>query len=180
MASSPDAIRLDSLVWWLIFWTFVVVLGLVLEASHDFKRPFRQIIDWPTLRIRWTLSWLALVAALGTLGVAIGVGGELYVEWQAGRTEHSFRQTTDETIARLKKEAEDARLQQEKLKSQNLALWESIKPRHITIRLGAVTLVGINRMRLDTQIIPINNLEPALSRYSTTSRRSGVYPSRAR
>src|ERR1700678_4426231 len=100
-----------SLHWWLGFWTFLVVVGVVaevvfviweyLEDLRDFKRGIVRPPDKP--------SWLLF--ALGFFGaalVSLGVGVELYAESKIATLETCIRKGNDALSLLLSKEAGDA------------------------------------------------------------------------
>jgi hypothetical protein len=102
----------SSLHHWLHFWTFLVVVGVVLEVVfvvweyaedlHDFRRGIVQPPEKPSL----------LLLVLGLLGaglVAVGVAGELYIDVQAGKVETDIRNANELRISLLTKEADDAK-----------------------------------------------------------------------
>ncbi len=64
---------LNSLGWWLSFWTFIVVIGLIIEYSYDLNKLFR------TKPFKRAL----LMPLVGALLITIGVAGELYVDFRA-------------------------------------------------------------------------------------------------
>src|ERR1700693_3174614 len=101
----------SSLHWWLGFWTFWVVVGVALELVfvvreyidelHDFRRGIVHPPDKPN-RLLFALGFFA--AGL----VALGVGGELYVESKIATVETSVRKGNDALFLLLSKEAGDA------------------------------------------------------------------------
>jgi hypothetical protein len=102
----------SSLHGWLHFWTFLVVVGVVLEVVfvvweyaediHDFRRGIMHPPEKPSV----------LLLVLGLLGaglVAVGVAGELYIDVQAGKVETEIRKVNELRISLLTKEAGDAK-----------------------------------------------------------------------
>lgn len=102
----------SSLHGWLDFWTFLVVVGVVLEVFfvvkehaeelHDFRRGIVHPPERPSM----------LLLVLGLLGaglVAIGVAGELYIDVQAGKVETEIRKANEIRVSLLSTEAGDAK-----------------------------------------------------------------------
>jgi len=102
----------SSLDHWLNFWTFLVVVGVVLEVAFvvweylealgEFKRGEMHPPERPK-RTKFVLE------LLGAAFVAIGVAGELYVEAKAGDVETQIRRANDSRVALLSKETGDAK-----------------------------------------------------------------------
>jgi len=102
----------SSLHGWLLFWTFLVVLGVALELvfvvkeyidqSHDFRRGIIHSPEKPS-------TMLFVSGLLGAGLVAIGVAGELYIDVQAGKVETEIRKANELRAALLSKEASDAK-----------------------------------------------------------------------
>jgi hypothetical protein len=94
----------SSLHGWLHFWTFLVVVGVVLEVVFvvweyavelkDFKRGIVHPPEKPSI----------LLLVLGLLGaglVAVGVAGELYIDVKANSLETEIRKANEDRISLL-------------------------------------------------------------------------------
>jgi hypothetical protein len=95
---------LNSLGGWLVFFTLLVVIGLILEYAEDLKdlitkRPFK---------------WKLLGAMVGALLITAGVAGELVVEYRASRVETELRTANEKVIAMLNQKAGDAQVSADK------------------------------------------------------------------
>jgi len=101
----------SSLHWWLEFWTWFVVFGVVLELAyvlleyrdelHDFNRGVIHAPEKPP----------KVLLALGLLGaglVAFGVSGEVWKGSQIATVETCIRKVNDALFLLLSKEAGDA------------------------------------------------------------------------
>ena len=82
---------LDSWGHWLVFFTLLVVLGLIFEYWNEIgdllnKRPFK---------------WQHFLALVGAIFVTVGVAGELITEFEASRTETSLRQASSGIVLAL-------------------------------------------------------------------------------
>lgn len=102
----------SSLNWWMDFWTFIVVVGVVSEIfvvlrewRHDLQEFRRGSIHSPDKPRASAL----VVGLLGAALVAIGVAGELVVHLKAGKVETDMRDATDTLVALVDKEAGDAK-----------------------------------------------------------------------
>jgi len=102
----------SSLHWWLGFWTFLVVIGVVLEVVfviweyRDELRDFRRGIIHTPERPQTVLF---VVGLLGAGLVAAGVSGELWKESQIATVETCIREGNDALFLLLSKEAGDAK-----------------------------------------------------------------------
>lgn len=93
-------------------WTFLVVLGVIIEVVfvvweyveklRDFKRGEVHPPEKPS-KVRFVLE------LIGAAFVAIGVAGELYVDAQIGTVETEIRSANDRRASLLSKEAGDAK-----------------------------------------------------------------------
>jgi hypothetical protein len=98
----------SSLGSWLDFWTFLVVLGVIIEVAfvvweyveklRDFKRGEVHPPEKPS-KVRFVLE------LLGAAFVAIGVAGELYIDAKIGTVETEIRSANDRRASLLSKEA---------------------------------------------------------------------------
>lgn len=135
----------SSLHWWLGFWTFVVVLGVVLEVAFvaweylDGLRDFRRATIHSPERPKTLLFVLGLVGA-GL--VAAGVSGELWKESQIAKLETCIRKGNDALFLLLSKEAGDAR------QSAKIAHDEADKA--VAASSNALTLAGGARKEADS------------------------------
>ena len=89
---------LDSLGVWLLVWTALVVVGLIVEFAEDLReliteRPFK---------------WRLLRTMVGGLLITIGVAGELFVQFRASKVETELRTNSHEIEAQLNKQAAEA------------------------------------------------------------------------
>src|SRR5690348_11427644 len=105
---SPDAIQalerqVDVLSEWLIFWTGLVVLGLMMEYGSDFAK-------WKPRNLKNPRSfiWVPIWGIMGGVLVVGGVAGEMYVGFAASRVESRLRDANHQNEAWLTKEAGDA------------------------------------------------------------------------
>src|SRR5690348_9883914 len=105
---SPDAIQalerqVDVLSEWLIFWTGLVVLGLMMEYGSDFAK-------WKPRNLKNPRSfiWVPIWGIMGGVLVVGGVAGEMYVGFSASRVESRLRDANHQNEAWLTKEAGDA------------------------------------------------------------------------
>lgn len=120
--------RVDVFARWLVICTAGVVLGLMMEYGGEWakaaNRPRRiapdsssalSLLPRPdaaTASPRITkpkFRWIALWILIGGLLIVGGVAGELYAEFFAARAENSLRQLADDNLARIVKEAGDAK-----------------------------------------------------------------------
>jgi hypothetical protein len=81
---------MDDLHVWLLWWTGLVVVGLVLEYGFEFGK--HRIAPKFSRRLSWLYP-------LGGILVTLGVAGELYVEFRASSVETNLRNLDDRTIA---------------------------------------------------------------------------------
>jgi hypothetical protein len=107
---------LDSLGFWLSVWTFLVVLGLVIEYWHDVR----------DLIVARPFNWKLFQTLVGGVLITVGVGGELYVQVKASRIEGQLRERNHQALANAAKEAEDERL-------ARIGLEVLVAPRRLTI-----------------------------------------------
>jgi hypothetical protein len=96
----------DSLGWWLEFWTAIVVLGLLLETATP---------AWKALTNR---QWVLLRRHVGAIMVALGVAGELFVQFRLSPVETALRTESDQLVAEARQRATEAN---EKAESERLA-----------------------------------------------------------
>jgi hypothetical protein len=97
--------QVDILARWLVFFTGLVVLGLMLEYGGDAGKAAGA--KWTSKKLFLNL-WVPIWIVLGGILVVGGVAGELYVEFFASRAENSLRELRDSANAVLRKEAGDA------------------------------------------------------------------------
>src|SRR4051812_26063893 len=93
--------RSESLESWLKFWIFLVVVGVVLEvfvviaeyrhALKDFRRSIIHSPDKPS-------GWLFFLGVLGAGLVAIGVSGELAIDFKSRDVETKLRNKNRELV----------------------------------------------------------------------------------
>jgi hypothetical protein len=129
MASSEDDLRrtrdrlessIDRLGLWMIAFTAIVAGGLFIELEDPFLKAWN------------TCDWLPLMGSIGSVLVAVGVAGELFVEYRAHRRENALRavnavlenqsqeklKLADVRIADAERRTAEASLETEKLKAQ--------------------------------------------------------------
>ena len=126
----------SSLELWLDFWTALVVVGVALEFIVIFKEYLRELSDFRrgTIHPPEKPSFgLLLLALAGVSFVAVGVGGELYVNVKAGKVETKITVASDQLVALILKEAGDA-----KSSAQGAAIAAS----HATDSAGAANAVA--------------------------------------
>lgn len=128
MAVSPDSVQtalesqVDVLARWLVVFTGLVVLGLLMEYGAEFAK-------WRTqehIRNPRLFLWVPIWAFIGGILIVGGVAGELYVEFFASRAENNLRELSDSVNAVLKKQAGDAEEHAARLEQQ-------MADRHITL-----------------------------------------------
>jgi hypothetical protein len=98
---SVDALErlLTCLGHWLLFFTFLVVLGLVVEYIPE-------IIEKARTK---QFPWKSVHTIIGGVLITAGVAGELYFEDRASKVETDLRMANDTITASLNKEAGEAR-----------------------------------------------------------------------
>jgi hypothetical protein len=102
----------SSLDHWLNFWTFLVVVGVVLEVAFVVWEYVKELCGFKRGEILppgKPSKVLFVLELLGAAFVAIGVAGELYVGAQIGRVETEIRKANDLRAALLSKESGDAK-----------------------------------------------------------------------
>ena len=108
--------RIDELSRALLFWTFIVVVGLILEYGYDgLKEADKKNV----------FRWSKLFSSFGGILVVVGVAGELFVQFPASRAENSLRQLNDNENSELRSKATE-------LQNQNLQLEKLIQPRRLS------------------------------------------------
>ena len=100
---------LASLEFWLTVATGLVVLGLVLEYSHAIPDAIADL-----KKKAW--SWKPLCIIAGGILIVVGVGGELAIQFFAGKKETALRKANDAIFARLNAETAEANAKTEGLK----------------------------------------------------------------
>jgi hypothetical protein len=113
-----------------VFWTGIVVLGLMLEYGGDWAekwRPNKNSRNGPSF------VWIPIWIFMGGILVVGGVAGELYVEFSASRAENDLRTFSNTANADLTKKAADAEERSKKLEAENLKLEAIINPRRLTV-----------------------------------------------
>jgi hypothetical protein len=140
-----DKAVLDALLerydWWMGVSTIIVAIGILGEIALPFffekeKKPISEVI----------LSVIFGVLVFG------GVGGEYIAGTKLSEVTHQRRVLADTEIAQAGKEAAAARLEQEKLRSENLALQRRIQPRQLTVEQQQAigkALAGFSGQSLD-------------------------------
>jgi len=103
--------RIDALTFWLEVWTSVVVLGVLLEA--------RSL--WKALTHR---QWVLAGRHVATVLVAVGVAGELFVQFKLSPVEGSLRARTAQRVARLDHKTAAARVRVARLAHKTAAARE--------------------------------------------------------
>lgn len=96
---------------WLSFWTWLVVIGVVLEVVFVIRTYRSELSDWARGIVhppdRPSRLWLVLELA-GILLVALGVAGELVIDAKIGNVETQIRNANDARAIFLESEAGDA------------------------------------------------------------------------
>lgn len=113
-AISTAEASVDSLSWWLLIATLVVVVGLIVEYSPDVKK---LLTDRP-------LNRKLLVEMAGGVLVTIGVTGELAVQGFQSKADTRLRDANRLYVSFLHSEALS-------LEAANLALEAQIQPRRL-------------------------------------------------
>ena len=111
LIKSLEASR-SSLEWWLDFWTALVVIGVALEFIVIIKEYLHDLSDFRlgTIHPPEKPSFGVLLLALaGVSFVAVGVGGELYVNVKAGKVETKITVASDQLVGIILREAGDAK-----------------------------------------------------------------------
>jgi hypothetical protein len=95
---SIDALEtsLDSLAAWLLFWTALVVVGLIIEYVPEF------------VELRRDVKRKKLFTLVGGVLITVGVAGELAVEFKASRVETTLRSQSRKYEGLLNEKAGDA------------------------------------------------------------------------
>jgi hypothetical protein len=140
MASPEDLHRrrdeldssLDSLSRWMLGFTALVVLGVVIEVGP------------PVVKFFQTWDYHALLEAIGSGLVAVGVGGELFVLFRETTREGMLKKVNadleniaDERIAEAERKTAEAKLETEKLKAQ--FAWRTLTPDQRTKLRSAIS-----------------------------------------
>jgi hypothetical protein len=96
--------QVEVLARWLVFWTGLVVLGLMMEYGPEFTK-------WKPRNLKKPRSfvWVPIWGFMGGMLVVGGVAGELYVESAASRIETKLRDTSGQIETLLTTEAGDAK-----------------------------------------------------------------------
>jgi hypothetical protein len=101
-----------ALDWWLSFWTWLVVIGVVLEVVFVIRTYLKEREDWARGNVhapdRPSKRWLFLELA-GVALVALGVAGELSVDAKIGVLETQIRGANDKRTVLLESESGDAK-----------------------------------------------------------------------
>jgi len=109
MAMSPDLValenRVDELARWLVFWTGLVVLGLLLEYGGAAGKAVGA--KWNSKKFFHNL-WAVLWPVLGGLLIVGGVAGELSIEFKASRAETELRIENGKAFSNLNTKSGDA------------------------------------------------------------------------
>jgi hypothetical protein len=96
--------RANVLASWLVFWTGLVVLGLMMEYGAEFAK-------WKPKNVTPSRSfiWIWLWGITGGVLVVGGVAGEMYIGVAASRVETKLRENNHQIERILSKEAGDAK-----------------------------------------------------------------------
>lgn len=157
--------KVDRLGDWLAFWTFVVVVGLLLEAIAElFEHSSHKF--WALHRTDCAY-WIAWYSKVGLLLVMAGVCGELYMEAQLPNAEGKLRAFNNELVARAQQEASDANERARHLETSNIKLEgqlsrQAFSARAENLRLEAKELDAetkleqerASRLKLQAQVAP--------------------------
>jgi hypothetical protein len=136
MTTSSDLIQaalesqVDTLARWLVFFTGLVVLGLMLEYGGGAGKAVGA--KWTSKKLFLNL-WVPIWSVLGGLLIVGGVAGDLYAEFLASRAENNLRQLSDSANAVLKEKADQADQKTETLRQENIVLQTEL----LRLRKGA-------------------------------------------
>jgi hypothetical protein len=95
--------QLEVLARWLVFWTGLVVLGLMMEYGPEFTKWKPRNLKKPR-----SFMWVKIWVIMGGVLVVGGVAGELNVESRSSRVETTLRDTSGQIETLLTTEAGDA------------------------------------------------------------------------
>ncbi|HXA76346.1 MAG TPA: hypothetical protein VNV41_04375 [Candidatus Acidoferrales bacterium] len=99
---------LDSLRFWLILWTVIVAIGLVVEYATDIAKFVTHMFRWVFLHHPPTEK-IFNKTLIGGLLITVGVLGEAWIEFRASRAETHLRNANDAMVSQLNSEAARAR-----------------------------------------------------------------------
>jgi hypothetical protein len=142
----------SSLNSWLSWATLLVVIGVVLEVVfviweyredlHDFRRGVLHPPEKPSV-------WLLVFGLFGSILIAVGVAGELYIGTKIGTVETKIRGANDLRAALLSKESAQ-------LEKKAAEITASVAPRRLTTEQS--TSVSSNLFRFKGQpVVAISN-----------------------
>jgi hypothetical protein len=135
---------LDSLSFWMRFWTALVVFGLIVEYVPEVLKLFKtRPFDRSLLR-----------AVMGGILITVGVAGELYIEFRASSREDALRTANKTIIARLDREAADARTKQAEAEKELARLQLALRPRHLDHEKFLAELGGKPKARAKIWYVP--------------------------
>lgn len=140
----------DNLAFWLLIWTAIVALGLVVEYTHDVWLFTRSFCGWLFRRSPFDRKMLNKTV-IGGLLITVGVLGEAYIEERMPTVEGRIRKATDDSMERLRNDtaraqtaAKQADLERVKLASQ--VAWRALSPKQQTMICSAVSPERANRV----------------------------------
>jgi hypothetical protein len=98
--------RVEALGNLLVFWTFIVAVGLFLEAWSELLGGLAKRASYRRRSIAWWVPWYSKA---GLILVIAGVAGELYIEGRIPTAEGQLREHNNAVNLRLQQEAGDAK-----------------------------------------------------------------------
>lgn len=86
----------DSLRWWFLFWTVVVILGLVIEYVPNVIELIKELRDKRSFVVREfikkrALKWSLLFEVIGGTLITVGLVGELWTDFDSSAVESDLR-----------------------------------------------------------------------------------------
>src|SRR5882724_4135985 len=122
----------DHLTWWLEFWTAIVVVGLLCECL-------------PLLKALRHHQWSLVQRHFGAVVVALGVAGELYVQFRVFSVETALRAEADQAVTQATDRARAEALAASKLAlPRSLSNMLSIDDRAALLPFAGTTLVIVS------------------------------------
>jgi murein DD-endopeptidase MepM/ murein hydrolase activator NlpD len=154
LESAIDALEksLDSLEFWLTFWTALVVIGLVVEYWHD-------VADLITTK---PFDWKKFQTIIGGILITAGVAGELSIQFKAASVEGKLRTASHQVEALLNKEAEDARSAAESAKTTAKGFEQNIAGANARARTAEAQVASANAASRDA-VAKVSTAEARIS-----------------
>jgi hypothetical protein len=104
-----------SLDYWLMFWTWLVVIGVLLEVIFVILDHFDALEDWRQGKLNPPFSpskpkvWRLFIELFGAGLVALGVAGELAIDARIGGIERQIKEANGNRVLILQREAGEAK-----------------------------------------------------------------------